>query len=160
MSSSSESDDESHLKDSLRECIFNVRSAGSFAVFHKIEDFVSPGVSVDPIHIIGLPLSQDHAHALIQASCQAPFGKGTETLVDESVRKTWEINAREVQFRNNEDWQRCLDRIVERAAKELGIVNGSRDVHAEFYKMLLYKEGAMFKAHQEYVICDLYEILG
>lgn len=69
-------------------------------------------------------------------------------MVDESVRKTWEMAACKVQFLN-ERWQSCLDRIVERVARELGVADGSVNVRAEFYKMLLYEKGAMFKAHKD-----------
>lgn len=38
------------------------------------------------------------ARILVQASHRAPFGKGTETVIDEAVRKTWEVDAGEIQF--------------------------------------------------------------
>lgn len=137
----------------MYERIANVHSAGSFATFGTVENFVHPGISVDPIGIVRLPLSEDDAHALAQASRPASFGKGTETLVDESVRRTWEIDAQNVQFLNKA-WHRCLDQTVQNAARELGVASGSRNVRAEFYKMLLYEKGAMFKAHKEYAISD------
>lgn len=71
-------------------------------------------------------------------------------MVDESVRKTWQIDAGEIQFLN-QAWQRCLDQTVEHVTRELGIAGGSINVRAEFYKMLLYEAGAMFKPHQELV---------
>lgn len=163
-SSSSGSDDESHdwkdLKHHLLQCISNIHSAGTFATFGVIENFVNPGVSIDPIGIVRLPLSEDDAHALIQASHQAPFGKGTETLVDESVRKTWEIHASKIRFLNKGGWDSCLDRIVGKVAKELGIAGGSQNIRAEFYKMLIYGKGGMFKAHKEYVTCRLHISIG
>lgn len=139
------------LRDALFDHISEVRSSGSFATFGSIGNFAHPGISVDSVGPVRLPLSEGDAHALIQMSRQAPFGKGTETLVDVSVRDTWEIDAAKVQFLNKA-WQCCLDRIVEKVAKGLGIEGGSQTIHAEFYKMLLYKEGAMFKAHKEYVV--------
>lgn len=101
-----------------------------------------------------LPLSEDDANILVQASHKAPFGKGTETVVDESVRKTWEIDAGKIKFLNK-GWQRCLDRTVEHVARELGIADGSIHVRAEFNKMLLYEKRAMFKAHKEYATLQL-----
>ncbi len=165
MSYSSNSDDERSLthskvlKNALFERISEVHSAGSFATFGTIENFVHPGISVDSVGTVRLPLSEDDAQALVQTSRQAPFGKGTETLVDVSVRKTWEIDATKVQFLNK-GWQCCLDRIVGKVTRELGVAGESRNVRAEFYKMLLYEEGAMFKAHKEYVISRLHEVLG
>ena len=94
MSYPSDSDDERSLTDRevLKNSLFNgiseVHSAGSFATFGIIENFIHPGISVDSVGSVRLPLLEDEAHALVQTSRQAPFGKGTETLVDVSVRKT------------------------------------------------------------------------
>ncbi|KAL9005009.1 MAG: hypothetical protein Q9188_002190 [Gyalolechia gomerana] len=128
--------------------ISEVHSAGSFAAFGIIDSFVNPGISVAPIGIVRLPLSEEDAKTLVRASQKAPFGKGNQTLVDESVRKTWQIDAGEIQFLN-QAWQRCLDQTVDNVTRELGIAGGSTNVRAEFYKMLLYEAGAMFKPHQD-----------
>ena len=71
------------LKDDLLDHISAVRSSGSFATFGNIENFEHPGISVNSIGIIGLPLSENDAHALTQASRHAPFGKGTGRLLNE-----------------------------------------------------------------------------
>ncbi len=165
MSCSGDSDDEWSVTDSnalkvaLSRRIWEVHSAGSFATFGTIENFVHPGIAVDSVGTVRLPLSEDDTQALVQTSRQAPFGNGTETLVDVSVRKTWEIDAAKVQFLNK-GWQRCLDGIVGKVTRELGVAGGSQNVRPEFYKMLLYEKGAMFKAHKEYVISRLHEVLG
>ncbi|KAL9123997.1 MAG: hypothetical protein Q9217_006630, partial [Psora testacea] len=135
--------DEEVLKEELCDRILEVNSTGSFATFGIIDSFVHPGISVDPIGTVRLPLSEEDAHTLVQASHKSPFGKGTETVIDESQIDAWEI-----QFLNK-SWQRCLDRTVAHVARELGVAGGSMNVRAEFYKMLLYEEGAMFKAHKD-----------
>ena len=135
----------------LRYSISEVHASGSFAAFGTIDSFVSPRIFIDPIGIVRLPLSEDDARTLAQKSQKAHFGKGNETLVDESVRKTWQIDAPNVRILNK-DWQSCLDRILESVTQELGIAGGPSSVRAELYKMLLYEEGAMFKPHQECVI--------
>ncbi|KAL8938341.1 MAG: hypothetical protein Q9216_003942 [Gyalolechia sp. 2 TL-2023] len=150
MSDSSDNDDADRklFMGNLAYSISKVHSAGSFAAFGVIDAFVNPGISVEPIGIVRLPLSQEDANSLVQASQKAPFGKGNQTLVDESVRKTWQIDAEKIQYLNS-GWQRCLDQTVERVAQELGVAGGSTNVRAEFYKMLLYEPGAMFKPHQD-----------
>lgn len=154
MFDSSDSEDEGHpteadvFKGELHQIIFEVHATGSFATSGIIDSFVNPGISVDPIGIVRLPLSEKDAGILVQASQKAPFGKGNQTLVDESVRKTWQIDAKKIQLLNP-SWQRCLDQIVAHVAEELGIAGGSKDVRDELYKMLLYETGAMFKPHQE-----------
>ena len=156
MYDTSDSDDDAaaaekaDFMDDLRRLIWEVHASGSFAAFGTIDSFVNPGIFIDPIGIVRLPLSEDDAHALAQISNKAPFGKGNETLVDESVRKTWQIDAANVRI-SNKDWQLCLDRILEHVAKGLGIAGGPSSIRAELYKMLLYEKGAMFKPHQEFV---------
>ncbi|KAK5149252.1 hypothetical protein LTR04_007275 [Oleoguttula sp. CCFEE 6159] len=109
---------------------------------------VQPGLYIEGIGIVGLPLGERDAKAIIQASHQAPFGKGNETLVDVTVRKTWELNADQFQLRNPA-WSKFLQKILDNTAEALGVhVSGLR---AELYKLLLYEEGAMFKLHQEQV---------
>lgn len=145
--------DQEDFKNDLFDRISQVHSTGSFATFGIIDSFVHPGISVDSIGTVRMPLSQEDAHSLILASHKAPFGKGIETVIDESVRKTWQIDAGRVQCLNPR-WQSCLDQTVERVAGELGVADAATNVHAELYKMLLYEKGALFKAHKEYDSCE------
>ena len=140
---------EEDFKNDLFDRISQVHSTGSFATFGIMDSFVHPGISVDPIGTVRMPLSEEDAQSLILASHKAPFGKGIETVIDESVRKTWQIDAGRVQCLNPR-WQSCLDQTVKRVAGELGVVDAATNVRAELYKMLLYEKGALFKAHQEY----------
>ena len=123
---------------------------GSFATLGTIDEFVLPGISVEHVACARMPLSSEDAQSLVCASRQAPFGRGGETIVDTSVRNTWELPGSAVRFLNPR-WEDCLNGIVGKVAKEIGIAGGTRTVRAEFYKMLLYTEESMFKAHQEYV---------
>ena len=107
-----------------------------------------PGVCVDERRV-ELPLSKDgDAPPLVKLSRQASFGMGNQTLVDETVRKTWEIDADRITFKNPA-WSGWVDGIVRKVAVDLGVVAGSDNVQAELHKMLLYEEGAMFKPHKE-----------
>ena len=136
------------LKTTLLSRIAKIRSAGSFATSGSSATFVLPGIVVEDVGQVRLPLSSRDAQSLIQASRKAPFGKGNQTLVDETVRKTWEIDGSKVTFLNNA-WDDWLDEIVTTVVEELGVVCGPTDVRAELYKMLLYETGAMFKPHKE-----------
>lgn len=153
-SSSSESEesvtDYSIFKESVLSRINNVHSAGSFSTFGHLESFTHLGIYVDEVGTVRIPLSSDDAQSLIRVSRQAPFGKGSQTLVDETVRKTWEIDGTKVSFLNKA-WQGCVEGIIRTVAKDLGVPGGSGSVKAELYKTLLYEEGAMFKPHKEYV---------
>jgi hypothetical protein len=138
----------SDLKSQVFHHITEVRGTGSFAIFGSFENFVLPGIVVDKVGAIPLPLSSRDAQSLIQVSSRAPFGKGGQTLVDESVRKTWEINGSMVSFSNHK-WHGWLKTLVRKVAGDLGVAGGPDGVRAELYKMLLYEKGAMFKPHKE-----------
>ena len=94
-------------------------------------------------------------HLLVKVFCssrrlcrsQAEDCTGSETIVDESVRKTWELDPTNFQF-TNPIWDPSVQRTACTAAHELGYTEGA-SLNAELYKLLLYEEGAMFKAHQE-----------
>lgn len=118
---SSESEDGwTNIKWGVCDCIQDVKSAGSFTTFGSVEKFTLPGISVDKVGPIRLPLSLDDAQSLVQASRPAPFGKGGQTLVDETVRKTWEIDGSKVSF-SKKAWHSWLDSVVQAAVKELGV---------------------------------------
>ena len=63
----------------------------SLATSGKVPGDVSTGLSIDGIRRIAFPLIEHQAKQIIDVCHQAPFGKGSETVVDESVRKTWEL---------------------------------------------------------------------
>ena len=82
---------------------------------------------------------------LIAQSHQAPYGKGSETIVDTAVRNTWELNPEQFQIRSPH-WGPFLGNLLKQVAQGLGI---NAPISAELYKMLIYEKGAMFKAHTE-----------
>lgn len=53
-------------------------------------------VDVDGFGVLGLPLNAAEAKRLISVCEQAPFGMGERTVVDRSVRDTWEVDAAKV----------------------------------------------------------------
>lgn len=141
----------SDLRYDICTLISSVRGAGSSATFQSFQEVVNPGIHLEGIGQISLPLTQPDADRLIAKICKAPFGKGDQTLIDESVRKTWEIDAGEVDFLNPA-WAGWFDSVVKTVERELGVVAGPGSIRAEPYKMLLYGEGAFFKPHKECVL--------
>lgn len=90
-----------------------------------------------------LPLGKTEADKLIKLSRQAPYGHGYETLVDTSVRDTFEIAPDHVTFKNTK-WEKSLKLLVDRVATGLGCTG---KVQASLYKLLIYKKGGHFKKH-------------
>ena len=118
----------------------------SFSAKGTIEE-VNPGLWVEKIGNVGIPIPSHDAKRIISVSRQAPFGKGSDTIVDTSVRKTWEIDASQLKL-THPNWSQHFRKIIDDTAKQLGIARFS-DVNAELYKLLVYEPGAMFKAHTE-----------
>lgn len=80
-------DNISTSKASLDDCFKNIEGKGTFALYKQLESIPNPGLSVQG-RSIGLPLSDDDAKFMVAVSHQAPFGKGEQMIVDETVRKT------------------------------------------------------------------------
>ncbi|KAJ9651861.1 hypothetical protein H2198_008893 [Neophaeococcomyces mojaviensis] len=125
-----------------------IDESGSFAYASEIKPAPNPGLTVEGIGDIGLPLTQRDAEALISKCRLSPFGRGSETVVDTNVRNSFELNPSQFAFRNPA-WSASIDAIVGIVYAELGLTCGRQNVIAELYKLLLYEEGAFFKSHQD-----------
>lgn len=121
-----------------------INSTGTFAGAHKLKTTV-PGVSIHDVGDIDLPLQEAQAQQIIAKARQALFGKGSDTMVDTSVRNTWELDP--TQFKLSPGWLSVVSRLCETVSEEAGL--GDAKIHAELNNMLLYEKGAMFKAHTE-----------
>lgn len=133
------------IKNGLCAALNAITPSGGFAAAAK-----PPQTSALPIWVregVGLvkfPLQPQDAQCLISKACQAPYGKGTETFVDTSVRNTWELDATLLDL--SDPWRTTVSGLAIWAGKQLGITG---PVTAELYKMLLYEEGALFKPHTD-----------
>jgi predicted 2-oxoglutarate/Fe(II)-dependent dioxygenase YbiX len=106
---------------------------------------IDPGLEVVRVGPVRLPLKPAMAKSLITAARIAPFGKGTETLVDTKVRKTFEIDAS--QIRLSAAWEKAIEEIVTEVATALGLAD--QQLRAELYKLLLYERGGHFQRHRD-----------
>ncbi|GAB1320974.1 hypothetical protein MFIFM68171_11184 [Madurella fahalii] len=111
----------------------------------QIECRRQPGLVVHGVGDISTPLREEQARQLIAQSRQAPFGRGSETVVDTSVGNTWQLDASQFEFRNGA-WAQFLDSCIQYTATYLGVTS---PIQAELYKMLIHETGAMFKAHTD-----------
>jgi 2OG-Fe(II) oxygenase superfamily len=108
-------------------------------------DMLAPGLEVEGIGPIALPLLPVQAKALIAVAEPAPYGRGEETLVDVTVRRAWQIAAHRVRF-TGRHWAKTFEGILARAADGLGV---SEPVTAELYKLLVYEVGGFFVPHRD-----------
>ena len=128
----------------LAQLLNGVQRPGDFCAVGTCEVF-APGLEVEGIGPIALPLLPTQAEQLIAVAKRAPFGRGEQTLVDTDVRRTWQIDAGRVRI-HGQGWARSLAGIVERVAGGLGVIG---PVAAELYKLLVYDEGSFFVSHRD-----------
>ncbi|PIG90305.1 hypothetical protein AARAC_010814 [Aspergillus arachidicola] len=133
MAPSNNENDSIDIKKDLNLVLDNIRSTGSFMTSANIHTAVNPGLYIPDVGTIGLPRSTDHANAIIQSCHPSPYGEGTEILVDDSVRKSWQLNASQFAFQNPR-WQHQVELF---------------EVKAELYKLLIYQEGAFSLPHRD-----------
>ncbi|KAF9044406.1 hypothetical protein BJ165DRAFT_198051 [Panaeolus papilionaceus] len=109
----------------------------------------NPGLSISGLGSIGLPLSERDAKAIVSQAAQAPFGKGLKTVVDTTVRDTWEIDPASISF-TNPAWERFVDEVATKKVwTALGVAPYSTKPKCELYKLLLYQKGSHFLPHQD-----------
>ncbi len=65
----------------------------NFASSGTLPFVMNPAISISGLGRIGLPLLKRDAKLVSRVSHEAPFGKGSDTIVDHAVRQTKELNA-------------------------------------------------------------------
>ena len=127
----------------------SIESQGDTSCFLDLADFVDPELWVgDYPNPISFPLEQRDARRIVNASHLAPFGLRTETVVNRSVRNTWEIDANHFGLHNEGAWLATLSNQLLRVQETLGLPE-DRGIVASPYKLLLYERGAFFRPHTE-----------
>ncbi|KAF8656953.1 hypothetical protein AX16_002308 [Volvariella volvacea WC 439] len=109
----------------------------------------NPCLQIAGIGVVGLPLSERDARAIISVATQAPFGHGERTVVDTNVRNTWEIEPTNIHIANPQ-WTTFLNNVVvPQVWKELGVAGPATNGRCELYKLLLYETGSHFLPHHD-----------
>ena len=128
----------------LAELLSTVRRPSDFIVSGRTE-FLAPRIEIDGVGPLSLPLLPTQAQQLVAVAERAPYGRGADTIVNTSVRRTWQIAPNRLRIAGKH-WAPTLDGIVARAAEGLGV---SEPVAAELYKLLVYDEGSFFVSHRD-----------
>ena len=118
---------------------------GTFCVSGSVPA-VLPGLEVEGLGPVGLPLTARTAKDLIKHCHQAPYGKGEKTLVDTNVRRVWRMEPDRFAL-TNPDWDRVIKEIVARVQEELGLE--SQKLESHLYDLLLYEPGSFFLPHRD-----------
>ena len=105
-----------------------------------------PGLEVKGVGTLRLPLAETQARALIKRCRQAPYGKGTKTLVDTDVRRVWEMDPARFELINPK-WEQLIESILHEVQQRLGLEE--RKLSAHLYKLLVYEKGSFFLPHRD-----------
>jgi predicted 2-oxoglutarate/Fe(II)-dependent dioxygenase YbiX len=133
------------VREQLLKTLMTIDRPGTFCTSGRLPSTL-PGLEVTDLGPVALPLEKRQAAALKKLARQAPYGKGTKTLVDTNVRRVWELDAHQVSLANPE-WQDAVDSAVRAVQSALGLENQNLDAH--LYKLLLYEAGSFFLPHRD-----------
>lgn len=120
-------------------------SDSSFATQGTCRFLSPPRIAITGVGELGIPLGEAQARQMVQVAGEAPYGRGSETRVDRSVRYTWELKPGQFELRNP-DRQKFVKGITRTMPRGLGV---DGPVRAHLYKMLLYEKGGKFAVHTE-----------
>ncbi len=134
----------SDLSLALASILQSVLRPGDFHATGRLDIF-TPQLEVTGVGPVALPLLPAQAEQLVAVAEHAPYGRGTDTLIDTRVRRTWQIGADRVHI-GGRHWAQSLATIVARSATGLGVLE---PVAAELYKMLIYDAGSFFVRHRD-----------
>jgi predicted 2-oxoglutarate/Fe(II)-dependent dioxygenase YbiX len=133
------------MHDALINALATVDRPGNFCMAGDLP-LTMPGLVVEGLGTLRLPLGKAQARRLIGCCRQAPYGKGTQTLVDTAVRRVWELDAEQLEF-TNPKWESLIDSIVDELRQQLGLE--AHKLTAHLYKLLVYEKGSFFLPHRD-----------
>lgn len=105
-----------------------------------------PRIEAGTAGVLSFPIPQAQAQALVADAERAPYGRGQETIVDDSVRDCWQLTPDNIRIAGR-TWADTFGDILERTAVGLGCPEGA--VTAELYKLLIYEPGGFFAPHRD-----------
>lgn len=133
------------LRDRLSEALSAIVRSGSYCV-SGTAPAVLPGLEIEGLGPIGLPLVAKQAKELIKFCEQAPYGKGEKTVVDPSVRRVWRLEPNRFKLTNPE-WNQFVATTVGKVQEGLGLEKQKLESH--LYDLLLYEPGSFFLPHRD-----------
>ena len=136
---------------SIVDTLNSVSIPGSFASGGPFQ-FSAPALKIIGVEgYVGVPICEFQAKAIKAVCAQAPFGRGQETIVDTTVRNTWELDPSQFTI-TNPQWSSQLENLAAVVKKELGC-DPKLSVKCELYKFLLYEPGSFFKVNVHTIMC-------
>lgn len=104
-------------------------------------------IKINKLGILSNPISESQIQELISKAKPAKFGWKDQTILDENVRKTWEIKKNHINIPAKQ-WKKTFEPLLEKFKAQLGLPRNSK-LKAELHNMLIYEPGCFFKTHQD-----------
>ncbi|MFT3889737.1 MAG: 2OG-Fe(II) oxygenase [Arachnia sp.] len=104
-------------------------------------------LAVDGVGQIDLPLKPAQAKKLIGVAEPAHFGHGEDTLLDASVRDTWQLTPSQITL-GGTGWPAALMHALRELGDDLGVPSTST-LQPELHSFLIYGKGQFFAPHQD-----------
>lgn len=133
------------LREEISEALGEINRPGSFCAGGQVPAIL-PGLEVEGLGPIGLPLTVKQAKELKRHCKQAPYGKGEKTVVDTSVRRVWRLEPDHFSL-SNPEWDQFLKTTLGKVQDELGLETQALECH--LYDLLLYEPGSFFLPHRD-----------
>lgn len=129
----------------LTEGIASLQKGRSFCVSGSFPK-IAPGLQVAGLGPIGLPLKPSAAKRLLAEGTPASYGKGTQTLIDTSVRNAFAWAPKRFTI-TNPQWDQAIQQVTRASADQLGLPGERLEAH--LYKLLVYGKGGFFLRHRD-----------
>ena len=133
------------IENAIEELLSSVDRPGDFCAHGRLLAPM-PRLEVEGAGTLSFPVPEAQIRALIAAAERAPYGKGSETLVDRSVRDCWQIDPARVRLAGAA-WPKTFADVLGSAAAGLGCPPDRLD--ARLHKLLIYEPGGFFAAHRD-----------
>lgn len=130
----------------VEDVLGRIGRSGAFAVKidAKAEDL---RLDVAGVGRVAFPISKAKAAALCRVAKPARHGFKDQTVLDTTVRDTWEIAKSKIKL-DEPRWKSALSSALERIARGLGLGPGAK-LRASLHNMLVYAPGQFFVTHQD-----------
>ena len=129
----------------LEKLLLSVDRPGDFCAHGRLFAPM-PRLEVEGAGSLSFPVPEAQIQALIEGAERAPYGKGSETLLDRSVRDCWQFDPGRVRLAGAA-WPETFAKILDSAAAGLGCPADRLD--AQLHKLLIYEPGGFFSAHRD-----------
>ncbi|MCY4077017.1 MAG: 2OG-Fe(II) oxygenase [Acidobacteria bacterium] len=137
--------EQERVEDAIEKLLESVDRPGDFCTNGRLFAPM-PRLEVEGAGALAFPVPEAQIRALIRAAERAPYGRGTKTLVDRSVRDCWQIEPERVRLAGAA-WRKTFAGILGSAAAGLGCEPGR--LVAQLHKLLIYEPGGFFAPHHD-----------